>query len=177
MFKLAYVLLPNRPPHDVETDQEDDEKKKATKAVRLSDVAKMEQAIQAIMGDKAEATIHQLHFWMSTPDASKDKLVLSPYAFTKQTLDWMPLCAWWPHFAGETLPELAELAEKIFSMRPTTAAAERCWSTFGRIARPERRIMKTKTLEKLAFIYFNQRALDRKDAAEPMAPEKLWVSL
>ena len=67
--------------------------------------------------------------------------------------------AWWRTYFIETAPTLASLAVRVLSVPPSSASAERMFSTFGRIHTDKRNQLSHDTVKKLGFISFNERAL------------------
>lgn len=66
---------------------------------------------------------------------------------------------WWRTYFIETAPTLAALAVRALSIPPSSACAERMFSTFGRIHTDKRNQLNHDTVKKLGFISFNERAL------------------
>jgi hypothetical protein len=65
---------------------------------------------------------------------------------------------WWKIHGVET-PQLQKLALSVLNIPTSSAASERCWSAMGNIHNTERNRLTDERIEKLTYIYFNERML------------------
>uniref|UniRef100_A0A7S2NQZ8 HAT C-terminal dimerisation domain-containing protein n=1 Tax=Haptolina brevifila TaxID=156173 RepID=A0A7S2NQZ8_9EUKA len=81
---------------------------------------------------------------------------------------WSPLATadsirWWRSW-GDEFPLLKDFALKLLSLPPTSASAERNWSTQDFIVSKRRNRLAAARAEKLVYIYFNLRSIKHADA-------------
>lgn len=68
---------------------------------------------------------------------------------------------WWAEqFAGG---DLSKYAQQLLSIIPSSGASEQVWSTFGYLHSKSRNRLKNERVEKLVYIYTNDRLLDNHD--------------
>ena len=67
---------------------------------------------------------------------------------------------WWKCH-GNGAPQIQKLAIKVFNIPTSSAASERCWSAMGNIHSESRNRLTDDRVEKLLYIYFNERILRR----------------
>jgi hypothetical protein len=65
---------------------------------------------------------------------------------------------WWKCY-GSGAPHLQKLALRILSIPTSSAASERCWSVMGNIHNETRNRLTDDRVEKLVYVYFNERML------------------
>ena len=70
---------------------------------------------------------------------------------------------WWRSW-GDEFPMLSKLALKVLSLPPSSASAERNWSTQDFIISKRRSRLAPRRGEKLVYIYFNLRSLAQAEA-------------
>lgn len=92
--------------------------------------------------------------------ANRSKLNLSPLAFAKGLVEDPQ--EWW-RAEGMDMPALQEVALKVHSMPATACSIERGWSNCSHVLSKKRTSLLATRMEKLVFIYFNSRALGRRD--------------
>ena len=73
---------------------------------------------------------------------------------------------WWRSW-GDEFPLLKQFAMKLLSLPPSSASAERNWSTQDLIISKRRNCLAPARAEKLVYIYFNLRSLRQVDAQKP----------
>jgi len=91
-----------------------------------------------------------------------------------QTVD--TVCAMWETVLATEFPLLADLAQRLFCLHPTSCSVERLWSILRNVARDNRCRMGVDTTEKLLFI-MAQEHLAQKEAADAPPPEYLVESV
>jgi hypothetical protein len=67
-------------------------------------------------------------------------------------------------FHGMAATSLCKLALAIMSIPTSSAASERCWSVMGNIHTENRNRLTDEHVEKLVFIYFNERMLQTRES-------------
>ena len=68
--------------------------------------------------------------------------------------------------------DLSTLAIELLSVIPSSAAAERCWSSVGYIHSKSRNRLTNDRAEKLVYVYVNSRLFDRIDLTPAYFPKK-----
>lgn len=81
--------------------------------------------------------------------------------------------AWYKSFSGQVAAPVVAVALKICSIPASAAGGERVWSAVGRHLVPSRASTLMGRAGMEAFIYYNQRVLDRMN--RPVAPISEWA--
>ncbi|CAD6223339.1 unnamed protein product [Miscanthus lutarioriparius] len=82
-------------------------------------------------------------------------------AKTCEKFEYNP-ASWWRLYGTET-PALQKLATRILSLTSSSSGCERNWSTFEMIHTKKRNRLTTTRLNKLVFIQFNSKLLNKKE--------------
>lgn len=69
---------------------------------------------------------------------------------------------WWVRYGSQEFPIMAIAAKRLLSAHATTAAAERNWSSWGKVYVGSRSRLKISKAEKLIFIKNNQKTVNRR---------------
>lgn len=69
---------------------------------------------------------------------------------------------WWVRYGSQEFPIMAAAARRLLSAHATTAAAERNWSSWGKVYVGSRSRLKISKAEKLIFIKNNQNTTSRR---------------
>ena len=67
---------------------------------------------------------------------------------------------WWKCHGNEA-KHLQNMAIRVLSIPTSSAASERCWSAMGNIHSESRNRLTDDRVEKLLFLYFNERMLNK----------------
>uniref|UniRef100_K3Y297 HAT C-terminal dimerisation domain-containing protein n=1 Tax=Setaria italica TaxID=4555 RepID=K3Y297_SETIT len=78
-----------------------------------------------------------------------------------EKIDYNPASWWWLY--GTETPALQKLATRILSLTSSSSGCERNWSTFEMIHTKKRNRLTTTRLNKLVFIQFNSKLINKKE--------------